>query len=445
MTSSKTLKIAIPIIGVIAIGLFLGITFASNSTDPSSEESLENEQENNASVFQEDPNLQNSSSVSKEESPKLVGEITITQSSPVVDTVKEDQLLKKTIPKNFKFGNFFDNGSVIGMGVSELQNADQIHSIKFTNRHDGQINGITLHLLPFVERGVIVGIQEDNGTGVPSGNWINDDSYVKKIVKPREGKYHFDVPKSVPVSKGQVYHIVIQLDPVSNLQLPSEENSDKIVSSSVMVLHYKENTPNQPFNFEDPDIYWPDPAINSLQFDGETWMTLDKWPNYLLTFDDGKVDGQPYTLIANWVVQENRPIGQTIIPHSDYNVSKFGFLVSKTGNPTDDLYYGIQDNNDTILAGGLFVEADDLTEKPTFIEITLDESIKFNAGELYRLYVYSPIPKGEDNYNLFGHEFSYDRTVGYGGEINRLTTSSDFENWGAWYDADAVFSLTTEG
>ena len=260
----------------------------------------------------------------------------------------------------------------------------------------------------------------------------------------RQEKYYFELSKSFTVSKNNVYHIVIQMDPVSTENLTSEEptkNSEEELP--VVVIHYKANTPNQPFNPEDPDIYWQDPAINSLQYNGTNWTTLDKWPTYLLSYADGKVDGQPYTLKANWVIQENRPVGQTIIPHSDYQVSQFSLVVSKEGNPADDLYYGIQDNNNNLLASGLFAKSVDLNQKASLIEVSLDEPIDFKAGELYRFFIYSPIPRGEDHYNLFGHEFSFNQTVGYGGQINRLTTSSDFEHWGAWYDADAIFSLTT--
>ena len=172
-------------------------------------------------------------------------------------------------------------------------------------------------------------------------------------------------------------------------------------------------------------------------------MILDKWPTYLLSYADETVDGQPYTLKAHWVIRENRAVGQTLIPHSDYQVSKFAFVVSKNGNPTDDLFYGIKDLNNNLLASGIFAKSDDLTQKPSFIEVSLDDPIDLKAGKLYRFYVYSPIPRGEDHYNLWGHEFSYNQTVGYGGQIHRLTTSSDHENWGPWYDADAVFAFTT--
>ncbi len=447
MTSSKTLKIAIPVMAAIAIGIFLGLTaLPSDSSDPVKIESTAELEINYTENVLEDPNLEDSSSVSETEikPPYLVGEVRVTTTLPVIETLEENQILRKTIPPNYKFGNFFDNGLLRGMTWSELENPDQIHSIRFTNKQNGEINAISLNLLSHSTREVIVGLQEDDGKGYPSGTWNNEESFVKTVLQPRQDEYYFELPKSFKVSKDKVYHIVIQLVPISSKNLTSEDSIENIEEEfPVLIIHYKENTPHQPFNPEDPDIYWPDLAINSLHYNGVDWMILDKWPTYLLRYVDGTVDGQPYTLKAHWVVRENGAVGQTIIPHSDYKVSKFAFVVSKNGNPADDLFYGIKDLNNNLLASGIFAKSDDLTKKLSFIEISLDEPIDLKAGELYRFYVYSPLPRGDDYYNLFGHEFSFNQTVGYGGQINRLTTSSDFEHWGSWYDADAVFALTT--
>ncbi len=444
LTNSKTLKIAIPVtIAAIAIGIFFGLTAVpSDNSDPVKIESTDDFEIDET----KDLSLEESSDIAETvaKSPGLVGEIRVTSKALEIEKLEEDQILRKTIPSNYKLGNFFDNGLLIGMEWSELENSDQIHSIRFTNKQNGEINAITLNLLLHSAREVIVGIQEDDGTGYPSGTWNNDESYIKTVLQPRQAKAYFELPQSFEVSKDKVYHIVIQMAAISSKNLISENTTKNIEEETpVLIIHYQRNTPHQPFNPEDPDIYWPDFAINSLHYNGVDWVILDKWPTYLLSYVDGTVDGQPYTLKANWIVQENRPVGQTLIPHSDYQVSKFAFVVSKNGNPADDLFYGIKDLDNNLLASGMFVKSVDLTKKPSFIEVSLDEPIDLNAGDLYRFYVYSPIPRGEDNYNLFGHEFSFNKTVGYGGKIHRLTTSSDFEHWGSWYDADAVFALTT--
>ena len=69
MTSSKTLKIAIPVIAVIAIGIFLGLTAVpSDSSDPGKIESTaESEITDTTDPSLEDPNLEDSSSVAEAE------------------------------------------------------------------------------------------------------------------------------------------------------------------------------------------------------------------------------------------------------------------------------------------------------------------------------------------------------------------------------------------
>ena len=446
LTISKKIKIVIPIIIVIAIGIFLGLSAISSDNPkqviPESTEEFETKDTGDIDI--KDPNLDPDVPTKTEQNPPvLVGEVTVIDPTPVIETVKEDQLVRKTIPPNYKFGNFFNNELIRGMDWTALD-SDQIHSIRFTNKHTGDIDSITISLNLRSPNEVIVGIQEDNGKGYPSGNWMNEESYVKKVIQPNQGIYDFELPKNIHVSQGKVYHILVQKAPLLSGILTSDEsfeiNGDE---SPVTIRHFKGNTPHQPFNPKDPDIYWPDPAINSLNFNGDYWVILDKWPIYLISYMDGKVDGQPYTLMANWIVQDGTPVGQTIITHSDYSISKFSFFVSKNGNPPDDLFYGIQDIDNNLLATGLFAKSNELTNNPMFIEVVLDESIDLKAGELYRFFVYSPIPRGTNNYNLFGHEFSINQTIGYGGITHRLSTGTDFEHWGDWSDADAVFALVT--
>lgn len=447
MANSKTIIIAIPlIIAVIAVGIVFGLN-AESLQNPILENSELNKEFETKDVEihdSKDPTLEGDASLNETKKIpfEFVGEVTSHSSQKIIETIEDDALLHKTVPSNYTFGNFFDNGLLLSNTWDELNNLDSIHSIRFTNKQTGEINAITLNLLTYSPNAVIVGIQKDNGTGYPTGDWHNESSFVKQVLQPSQNNYYFELPQAFQVFKDEIYHIVVKLDTTYENQI-DEKSGNLENGSPIMIIHYQKNTPYQPFNHEDPDTYWSDPAINSLHYDGTNWKKLDKWPMYLLDYVDGTVDGQPYTLMANWVIQENRPIGQTIIPNSDYSVSKFGFVVSQEGNPSDDLYYGVTDLKNNLLADGTFAKSGDLSKSPSFVEISFNEPINLQAGNLYRFYVYSPVFGGEDHYNLFGHEFSMDQKVGYGGETHRLSTSSDFENWGPWYDADAVFSLTS--
>ena len=440
MVKSKFLAIIIPIIVVIALGSLYAVQI--NSSDTSQiDSSVIVEFDSSSDNLQPGLDSNNTdTSDSNSTQPKKDFEVTYTRKNIGIKVLDEKDLLRKNVPPNYKFGNFFDNGLKVGITSTILEN-DQMHSIRFTNQNNGEIVSVKLHLLVLSKKEVTVGLQEDNGSGFPSGSWISQESFVNSIIPPREENYEFNFQSGIPVSKDKVYHIVIKLVPnnFSTTQQEIKENEDLPFS----VIHYKGHTSHLPFNPEDPDIYLPDPAINSLEYDGNNWSVLEKWPSFLLTYDDGKVHGQPYTLKAHWAVQQNIAAGQAIIPHSDYKISNFAFLVNKEKTPTDDLHYGIRDKDNNLLNSGLFAKSEDLTKTLEFVEISLEEPIDMNAGQVYRFYIYSSTLKKDGHYNLWGHEFSYDTSLGYGGEIHRLTTSKYHEVWGPWRDADAIFYFTT--
>jgi hypothetical protein len=76
--------------------------------------------------------------------------------------------------------------------------------------------------------------------------------------------------------------------------------------------------------------------------------------------------------------------------------------------------------------------------------VELSSPIILDAGQLYRIALYSPDTDLENAYRIYGHEFSYDNTIGYGGLQHQLVTSYDSGNkWSENPDADTIFKLTT--
>ena len=341
------------------------------------------------------------------------------------------EILQKSIPPNYVFGNLHHNGLLSGMTVTIIESAEQKASIRFTNQYEGIVKEISLSISPTVVRDLKVGIQDDDGFGNPTGKWL-DDSFIITSTDPglRADTFYFEF--GIKVTKDKVYHIVIE--PYQNPE-PFE---------IMYVTTFQSNFLGRPLNLEDPDIYSEDLLINSLSYDGSKWVTQDKWPIFVLTYEDGTKDGQPYSLTAPWTIRDSVWVGQTLIPTSDYMVSKIGFVVGKEGNPSAPLLFGIKDSQNNLLAKGKFVEAEHLERFANWVEITLDEPVLFSAGDLYRVFLYSPIPKSDDIYQIYGHEFTYDSQLGFGAERHRLTISHDAgERWAAWNDADALFKFTT--
>jgi len=126
-------------------------------------------------------------------------------------------------------------------------------------------------------------------------------------------------------------------------------------------------------------------------------------------------------------------------------VGKIAFDVSLgSGNPQDKLYYQIRDASNLVLAEGVFVNRGQLTVSQTWIEITLARPVMLKAGKLYRIVLLSPQTDLDNAYYLFGHEFCYDPSIGYGSLQHQLTsTLSGGKAWGDNSDADAIFKVTT--
>ena len=358
--------------------------------------------------------------------------IVISISIPSNDKILNDSTNNsvKEFPEGYEFGNFFDNGLKSGMTSTILEQDNQKASIRFTNSVTGKVSNVTLAVSSNSQQQVIVGFQADDGNGNPTGDWINNKSINKTMVF-RELDRTFTFPEDVLITENKIYHIVIE-----------SENANK--TNSIQIKQYHGNTPHQPYNPKNLDNYLADSSINSLYYDGTNWVEQDKWPAFLVSFGDGKKIGQPYTLAAGWVIRDKTWVGQTFIPSSDYYISKIALIVSKEGKPDQPLFYGIQDEKNNILSSGFFTDPEQLQRGKNWVEISLDKPVFFESEKLYRFYLHSPIPRAEEFYRVYGHEYSLDFDTGYGELRHRLTISHDYgKTWSAWKDADIIFKLTT--
>ncbi len=234
---------------------------------------------------------------------------------------------------------------------------------------------------------------------------------------------------SVPIQKGKVYNIVI-------------EPAENITNDKISILTYMSNGFAQPFNNDNPDIVWHDSMMNVLFYDGNGWREENKWPIFDVGYSDNRSEGQPYSLAAPWVIHNKVYVGQEFLPSSDYRIGKIAFVVSLKGEPKDKLYYEIIDSNNTIMAKGLFAEKSNLTRR-TWIEVTLNSSVTLEKGKIYRIILLSPGTDLDNAYNVYGHEFTYNASIGYGGLLHQLTISYDAgSTLSGWEYADAIFKLT---
>lgn len=344
------------------------------------------------------------------------------------------RILNKQIPAGYVMGFPIDAGLMNGMNVIFIQNINDKVSIRFTAKQSGTATKLVIYAYAYQGQPTVrVGLQEDNA-GTPKGQWINANAFGNTQLSSSSGFKSVQLKTSATITKGQTYHIVI-------------EASENPLNGVAAVITYQGKGFTQPYNPEDPDIAWNDQQMNTLAYDGNNWKEQNKWPIFVVRYSDDRLEGQPYSLSAPWVVYGSTYVGQTINPASDYKVGKIAFDVSlKADNPQDELYYQIRDANNNILADGLFAETGQLTVSQAWIEATLRTPVTLKAGQLYRIILLSPKADLANAYHIYGHEFCYSPLIGYGSLQHQLTSSlNGGAIWGENADADVIFKLTTTG
>ncbi len=334
--------------------------------------------------------------------------------------------LNKDTASNHVLG-FPVDGFIASLQASDSQ---EKFSIRFTSKFSGSISDVLLPMKKPDDEEVKVGIQE-SVNGHPSGVWLGSSiAYTDSKIIPSADVLRINFTQNIPIESGEIYHIVIE---------PTTAKDD----GTTWLRVYNKNWSFNSLNHTNPDETWADPSINTLVFDGQSWKTTNYWPIYVINYSNGISDGQPYTLFAQWVIEEERYVGQAVIPYSNYNVDEISFVVAAKGNSSDDLYYAIYDSENNILRDGIFAKKGEMSAHPHWQSVSISSPIKFESGKLYRVVLYSPNSTLDDGYYVYGHEFMLDKTLGYGSTIHHLTASfNDLKSWIEWYDADAAFKFT---
>jgi hypothetical protein len=328
-------------------------------------------------------------------------------------------------------GDIIDVNLISGMGVLPIRNPNEKVSIRFTAQNGGEVQTLTVYFLASKNQPAVnIGLQGDL-SGKPSGEWIVEGGFGTAQVPSKDGFVTVNLQEVTSISKGEVDHIVVE---------PAGDS----LSETVTVYAYQANGYAQPFNAEDPDTVWPDESMKTLSYRGGQWVEEKLGPIFVVGYSDGVREGQPYSLAAPWVIHDAIYVGQRMVPASNYRIGKIAFDVGLKNQPKDKLYYEVRDSNNEVLASGVFAEASQLTIWQTWIQVTLPTPVELQAGRLYVIALSSPQTDLTNAYLVYGHEFTYDAAIGYGGLQHQMITSQNAgQNWADWTDADAIFKLTT--
>ena len=341
-----------------------------------------------------------------------------------------DTITDKTILPGHIFGFPIDNGLKNSINLIALSNEQHKVSIRFTASHAGALNKIIVNLRTNMENEIKIGIQEDND-GSPSGKWLgNEPGYIISKINPETKLHGVQLSDGVTLQSGKIYHIVIE--------------PNKIISDRIWMGTYHENWLVNPLNYENPDDTWADPMMNTLFYDGKSWKMQDKWPIFVVEYTNGFSDGQPYSLMAQWVIRDTRIAGQAVRPYSDYKIGSIAFVIDKKGTPKDDFYFTIYDIENNVLEKGIFAKEGEVTNAKQWHTKILNSPVILHKNQFYQVVLSSPGSDLDNYYEVFGHEYMLDPSIGYGSTRHHLTASYDGgKNWIKWYDADAAFKFIT--
>ncbi|KKQ74293.1 MAG: hypothetical protein US94_C0008G0008 [Berkelbacteria bacterium GW2011_GWB1_38_5] len=284
------------------------------------------------------------------------------------------------------YGNEFVSNSVTT--IYRLNNPAYRLAMRFTAQKSGSVNQLRFYIHA-VSRGNQVyyryGLQADNplNPGNPSGTYISSATANFSAT----GWQTVNLPSPAAVTAGGIYYFVVQYDSGSP---PAGNRYIDIRSTSPVAGIVPQNDQ-------------PDPAANTLRYNGVSWQIRNSQPLYVLGFNDGTFEGNPYDNRATRSIYGNNFEGETFSLPMNKTVSGVGLYMALSSNqePNDSLYVTLQD----ITAGTTLINNETFLATPTGIGTTFawrthnfNSAVNLTAGSQYRLYFSSPGSSSNRNY-----------------------------------------------
>lgn len=340
--------------------------------------------------------------------------------------------------------------------TDNLDDANKKVSYRFTAQHSKTVKAIRIYVNnthPNQSPKYRYGLQADSN-GSPSGTWLGEDNKGYRDFETNESDWHkLDLEKKVPLTQGQVYHLVIeykehQINPAKYINLRALNPLNKIV----------------PYNAADD----PNLMIRWSNDNGLSWADVNKTPVYVLDYEEYSEDlpddyeedpnnpknsGNPYHEAYDGSIWGKYYKGEEFIySEATEFVSRVGaYVYLKKNNPNqpqDDLYIAIYDKtaNET-LVDKLFVNRNDVSTDYQLKEASFDPPLAMINGHKYQLYFYSKGTAENRAYQI-GVAKSKDGKpyikINYFGEKAVFIESNNFGgDWHHAKDRDTMFRFST--
>ncbi len=278
------------------------------------------------------------------------------------------------------YGNSFLVKSTGGIGA--MQDNQRWTSLRFTAQATKTVNALRVYLQ--TENGTSptyrYGLQANSGSN-PSGVWLGaaNQGY-GDFQATTTGWQTINLNQNVNLTSGTVYHLVI-----------------KHQSGTVNNGRYVELRKSSPHNQRIPYNNVTDSNSNVLwtSNSGGSWTAQDAQPIYVLNYNDGTFEGDPYYQSNIAKIANTNFHGEIFtLAGGNSTVSSIGFYTRKkpaSGDPQDDLHVILYDvTTSTELANKVLVTIANITTTFTWHEINFDSPINLINGHQYRIYLTNP-------------------------------------------------------
>lgn len=338
---------------------------------------------------------------------------TLTNTQVTNDTGGEIKLAASLPVAGDPYGNSFLVESTSGVG--NMDDAQKWTSLKFTAQATKTVS--TLRIYVERENGISptyrYGLQTDSG-GNPSGTWLGATGQgYGDWQATTESWQTINLNETVNLTSGSIYHLVVrhQLGTVN----PGRYVSLRKSNPQNLRIPYNNATDSN------SNVLWTE---NS----GAGWIAQNAQSLYILGYNDGTFEGDPYYQSSIAEVADTNFYGENFtLSGGDATVSNIGFYTRKksaVGDPQDDLHVVLYDvTTSTELANKVLVTIANITTTFAWHEVSFDSPIILTNGHQYRIYLSSPATPLGRPYQIYVME---NTNAASDNSINYLGTNSNY-------------------
>ena len=211
-------------------------------------------------------------------------------------------------------GNYGNRSLLTSTGtIGRLNTAAKRDDMRFTAQKTGSLNQLRVYLNNASNSGAInyrYGIQADS-SGSPSGIYLGSQTAAFSTT----GWQVVNLPVAINVTSGTVYHLVVQYDSGT---APNGNRYIDIRNSA-------------PQNNLVPQNQAIDVNQNTLFFSG-SWAVQNQEPIYVLGFNDGSFEGNPFDSFEARSIFGANFEGEKFTVNSDMTISNLNLYIAKSAN-----------------------------------------------------------------------------------------------------------------